>query len=224
MARTRQLSELRTEVRQRADLENTTFVSDSELTRYINQSAARLYGRLADRFEGDFVTSATLATVAGTEAYTIHASFFRLASVPPIATINGRYVPLKRWQPQERAGLLEPTTWWQSGAPVYYRLQASDQISLLPIPDGVYSVQVFYIPGFTALSADGDTFDGRNGWEEWIVLDAAIKCLLKEESDASALVAERELIWTQDILPQHTAKDPSGPDVVQDVTRGEWDW
>ena len=35
------------------------------------------------------------------------------------------------------------------------------------------------------------TFDGISGYEDLVVLDAAIKCMVKEESDPSALMAQR---------------------------------
>lgn len=52
MPRTRTLLELRTEARQRTEMEDSLFISDAELTRYINQSTAKLYGKLV-RARGD---------------------------------------------------------------------------------------------------------------------------------------------------------------------------
>lgn len=218
MARTRTLAELRTEVRQRADMENSSHVGETELTRYINQSAARLYGRLVEKYEGDFIAGASLSTVAGTETYTINAAFYKLAAIPPVATVNGAQRRLTRWNPNDYARLSDTA---YRGSPVYYRLTVSDKISILPIPDAVYTILVPYIPAFTAMSGDSDTFDGRNGWEEWVVIDAAIKCLMKEEGNVQGLVSEREMLWA-DITSQHATKDAASPDRVKDTEREEW--
>ena len=42
-----------------------------------------------------------------------------------------------------------------------------------------------------------DSLDGRGGWEEWVVVDSAIKALTKEESDTSQLEREAARIWAQ---------------------------
>ena len=41
------------------------------------------------------------------------------------------------------------------------------------------------------------TVDGRAGWEEWVVVDAAVKLLTKEESDTSQLEREAARIWSR---------------------------
>ena len=46
MARTRTRLELRTEVRQRADMVNSDFVTDNEINRYLNESISELYDML----------------------------------------------------------------------------------------------------------------------------------------------------------------------------------
>jgi hypothetical protein len=39
--------------------------------------------------------------------------------------------------------------------------------------------------------SDTTSFEGISGWEEYVILDAAIKALLKEESDANALMSQK---------------------------------
>jgi hypothetical protein len=43
------------------------------------------------------------------------------------------------------------------------------------------------------LSSDATLVDGVSGWEEYIVLDAAIKCLAKEQSSTATATLERQL-------------------------------
>ena len=72
------------------------------------------------------------------------------------------------------------------------------------------------------MAADGDSLDGVNGWEELVVLDAARKALLKEESDTSGV--EREiamLVGRIEVEAQN--RDAAAPATVSDVQRGAFD-
>lgn len=86
MARTRTLAELRTECRQRTEQEGSKFVSDAELTRYLNQSIAKLYGKLV-RARGDqyykrrYATSASPAATAAAVTTPVGASIVSAANV-----------------------------------------------------------------------------------------------------------------------------------------------
>ena len=42
------------------------------------------------------------------------------------------------------------------------------------------------------LSLCQTTFDGVAGWEDYIILDTAIKCAVKQEMDTSALMMQRQ--------------------------------
>lgn len=64
MPRTRTLAELRTEARQRTEMEGSTFISDAECNRYINQSIAKLYGMLVQARGDQYYRTQTTVTVA----------------------------------------------------------------------------------------------------------------------------------------------------------------
>jgi hypothetical protein len=223
MARTRTLLELRDEVRQRADMENSELIADAELTRYINQSIARLHGKIAQAGEGDFEAQDNIPTTVGGFQFALNADFWRLAAVPPYLSIGGKAHFLRRFTPAERPHLLTATDgadpWSDAGGQLYYRLVDDDTIEFLPPATRVTTVTVTYVRAAPALAADADTYDGRNGWDEWVVLDAAVKCLMKEESDVRALIAERDALW-EEIKPQAAAKDLVEPDRVRDVEGG----
>lgn len=79
--------------------------------------------------------------------------------------------------------------------------------------------------------ADTYAFDGVSGWEEFIVLDVAVKALLKEESDASAVASLREDLRNR-IIGSAPARDAGLAPTVTDAAsldsvwgdgfRGEW--
>jgi hypothetical protein len=57
---------------------------------------------------------------------------------------------------------------------------------------------------------DSVTFDGISGWEEYVIVDAAIKAMLKEESDASALMAQKQALLKrlEDMAANRDANQP----------------
>lgn len=214
MARTRTLAELRAEVRGRADIENDPHVTDAEITRYVNQSIAALHGLLVQASEDDFTATQTITTVAGTSGYALGATFYKLISVE--ATINGFIRQLDRWTWAEHAVYRNASTWSLVSQPISYRLVGADAIEFRPTPDGVYTVVVYFAPAAVQLAADGDTYDGRDGWEEWVVLDSAIKAKTKSEESVTDLVRERAEVMAR-IMVAFGTKDQARPDRVQEV-------
>jgi hypothetical protein len=224
VARTRTLAEMRAEVRQRADIENSEHVSDTEINRYLNQSWARLWNKVTQLDPVTFMDMQHVVTSAGVQEYELF-PFWRIADAG-VLRMNASFreaVRMNRMRPEEMALFANE----DGGPPRVYRVYASDgsdQLQVFPAPDGVYQIRVHFIPPPQQLLEDTQSFDGRAGWEEYVVLDATIKCLLKEESDASAHASEREALWV-DIMAAVRTPDISSPDVVQDTAGGfdeEW--
>lgn len=219
MARTRTLAQLRAEVRDRADIENSQHITDAQINRYVNQSAAALHAMLVEACEDYFVTGegttapapAVSAAGEGSTEIALQATFYKIVAVE--AEINGWKTRLQRWVWQTHAALAEVSV---GNAPHYYRIANNNYVIQPPLTTGT-PVRTYYVPAFVDLVADADTYDGRDGWEEWVVLDAAIKCLLKEESDIRPFVAERDALLAR-IMQQMQTRDLGRPDRVQDVT------
>lgn len=214
MARTRTLVNLRAEVRDRADIENSLHITDAQITRYINQSCAALHGLLVDVCEEFFLEAAESAAPAPTNNITTipaGTNFYKLAAFWVV--VHGKRVHIERYTQANFPSLVDLT-----GPPYYYRVvsDTNENIIVVPaLPTGA-TIGIARINAFADLSVDGDTFNGRDGWEEWVVLDAAIKCMVKEESDPAALMAERERCQTR-ILSQAKSRDLARPDRVRDA-------
>lgn len=223
MARERTLAQLREEVRQRVDAENaTTWLPNAELTRYINQSIARLHRLIAREHEELLAARQTVTTVAGVEIYTLSPGFHKIVGSPEVDLGGPGPVPMRRWTWAERTSYLY-TGGWTSDQPIAYRIQGADRLSFLPVPDQAHTITVHYIPPPTDLAADSDTYDGRAGWEEWVVVDAAIKVATKEESDTTELRVERDELW-RDITADLVSIDQGAPPRVGDVAGDDNDW
>lgn len=224
MARSRTLAQLRTEVEQRADLptsstSGTRFI-ESELNRYINQSIRRFVGFLiANYSESYFRSSSTIAVSAGTRTYSLPSDFFQLISL--VVTIDGNRTHLERSQ-NEQQDIDVNNVGWQQGTPKYRLL--SSTVAFDPTPQASYTVTInyhslyfCYSSGGTAqsdLSADADYLDGFNGWEEWVINDAAIKCKLKDEESIVELQAVNDRI-EQEIRKAAAHRDAGRPPRVR---------
>jgi hypothetical protein len=91
------LSDLRTLVRQRADQENSQFVTDEELRQYINRGYAELYDLLVTNATSEdyFLNSSTVTLVSGTQTYDLPADFYKLRGVD--LNMGSDTFPLRRY-------------------------------------------------------------------------------------------------------------------------------
>lgn len=68
---------------------------------------------------------------------------------------------------------------------------------------------------------DSTTIDGVSGWEEYIVVDAAMKAMGKEESDVS-LLAGQKLMMKQRLIDMAANRDAANPATVADTQASDF--
>lgn len=206
----------------RADMVGSSFVTDAEWLAFINGSYYELWGLLCTAFGEDYAVATAQATTDGVnDRIVLPDDFFKLQGVDLQAsgTPTG-WVTLKRFQFQERNKVTLPFV-PVSGiyAPrIRYRIN-DGYLWLSPLPAAGLGLRIHYTPRLYALVNDSDPIDGVSGWEEYIVVDAARKALLKEESDVSELVREKTML-IQRIEAEAANRDPGEPPSVADVERG----
>lgn len=189
MARTRTLANMRSDAYKRSDNEGTD-ASDgrhptADVTRYVNQGCAELWDLLIEARGPEYYRvspSYSITTTADTDSYTLPAAFYMLISVRLSGDMGAPLVPFTA---QDEPVLRHTDR--QGGLPTHYQLQRTNATSsqnklvVLPEHDANLTLVVDYVPSFTDLSADGDLFDGLNGWEEYAVLFAARCMAVKDE-------------------------------------------
>lgn len=185
------LADIREQVRNRADMSESSFVGESELDFYINQSVAELHDILTDAYQSDYyIETATINTVGQQDSYALPEDFYELRGVD-LKLENGEWFSIKRYNFNERNRYKEPSTWAVYSAPlIRYRLIGSN-IRFNPPPDRLTEIKLWYIPKAQKLVQPTDEFQDFNGFIEYVIVDAAIKCLQKEESDVSVLAAQK---------------------------------
>ena len=179
MARTRTGAELIDDSYKRADLVAATDrFPRTEVLRYVNQGGAALYDLLIEARGRPYYAkkpATTITTTASTSRYALASDFYRLSAVR-VSGVGG--FTLEPFTAQDEPWLREPGV--TANKPTHYELQPG-YIELLPLHSAGLSVIVDYVPYFPDLSDGAGTFDGINGWEEYIVYSAARDMLLKED-------------------------------------------
>jgi hypothetical protein len=214
--------EMRTRVRSLANMETASalsFVTDSEINGWLDDGIRHLYDKLVHSRGADYyrVQSASVALVPGTAIYALPATYYQVLAV--VLFDGQHYYKPRKFQSEELADLLNMQSTGGGLADIKYCLTPT-AVEFRPVPSGAgWSFFVLHVPAFTTLAADGSTFDGVNGWEDWAILWAAIRCLAKEESDTGPLQQQLQMT-DQRILSLAPMRDSNATARVRD-TRGD---
>jgi hypothetical protein len=197
----------------------TSFVTDAELTAWINEGAQRLHEKLVDAMGEEYVSSSTaFTTVAGQSDYALPTTFLKLYGVD--LNVGGVNKALRPYMRAER-GAYRDDQLGMNRAPRYSLVGSN--LRLYPVPSGGLTGAILYAPVFTLLSSGSDTCNFPNGWERYVVLYAAIQATIKEESSPSALMAvlEKE---EADLDKFKMERDLAAPKQVVDLDIADFDW
>ena len=238
------LGQMRLNAQQRADRVNSNFVTLPEWNSYINQSLFELYDLLITCYgeeyfvapTAQFVTNGSTAIYPmpdGVTSFTNSAGasfvpqpFYKLLGVDlGISTANNAYVTVKRFNFLDRNRYL----YLNSASTIYgvfnmqYRLLGNN-IEFIPTPSGNQPIRLWYIPRMTMLLKDTDiTPAGVSGWWEYVITDAAIKALQKEEADVSILAMQKAAL-IQRIQGAAPNRDAGQPDTITDSRNATGPW
>lgn len=207
------LQSFRDRVRSRADMQHSTFIGDTELTDFINASCQELYDLLIDSNE-DYHTQLSSFVIASGNSYTLPATFYKLRGLDK--RHGDRMIPLRRMSFNDRG-------YRRVG---YYRTTeykiVGNEILFFPQEAATGTYNIWWVPEFTKLVALSDTFDCLNGFDEYVVVDAAIKCKEKEESDTRGLKDEKQALLDR-VQRMSNDRDYGEPQMIEDVT-SRYNW
>ena len=197
------LNTMRQLVRSSADMVNSDFVSDDEISVWINNEAAELHELLIAADEDYEMVRLSIVVTAGVEDYPLPDNLLRIKKVFDVT--SGKRVPIPRYNLDDIDA--------SDSAPRYHPI--GDRLSLVPPFNG--KVELWYYPMAKMLFDDNDTIEISVvwGWEEFIVQGAAAKCLAKEESDPSLCLGRKEQV-RQRIITMRKPRDASGRRTIID--------
>jgi hypothetical protein len=227
VSRTVTLSQLRTDVLVQADLVGATVRHDSTiLNRLINQSIQGFREAISNEGNQHYLVSSSGTLTAGATSPHSFLSLDLSAISPSIVrtfgfdvTVDGVVHTLDHRPFTERNIWGGPTT---TGIPRNWAHYQTAKLAIQPAPNAAYPYTIWYLPVLADLSADGDTFDGVSGWEEWIVWDVVCKLLIRDQQGQAFGSAKlyRDDTWTR-IHKQATRVSSAGGAVVgRDSIRG----
>lgn len=223
MPNTATLASLTARVRQQGDLINSQFVSDAEIAGWLNVGLSELHDILVMHFEDYFENTYTFDTTGTVSDYALPVDFYKLQGVDLIEGPT-RYT-VRRYMNRER-NRRQLTTFWSIIDFPEYRIIGSN-IRFIPTPVGTRTFTIYYAPEFAQLVLGTDLVNQviPPGWEEFAVLDATSKCLLKEESDPSGWLAKKEELRAR-LMVSVDDRDANEPASIIDVTRrfDGWGW
>ncbi len=191
------LLQLRTLAIQRANLENSQFVTVPEWNNYVNDSLKELYDLIIQKYGDDyFVQNVSFQTDGSSFLYPLPdgvlfngaGPFYKFLGLDlALSTTLDSYVTIRSFSFQERNKYAVPNFQSFYGVTnLRYRLQGNN-LWLTPIPASGQQMRLWYVPRCVTLVNDSDTTDGFGGWTEYVVIDAAIKAMIKQELDVQAL-------------------------------------
>jgi hypothetical protein len=217
------------------------FMNNVELADKINQSIAKWYDmvRLTTWGGQYYRKTVKFNTVGAQEFYDFQSvgmtDFLDMISVDVFAGGPGATKITCKPYPEEQRNIFQffPVglllTW-----PSFYQLQGNGLatptqsggpgINFIPAPPGAYQIGCNYTPVAPILSGT-QTIDSINGWDEWIVLDAAVKCAIKDRQfDLAAELRQERAIEDARIVGAAAARDRGGAEVIHDVTSNFDSW
>jgi len=200
MATTVTLQSLRTQVRQRADQVNSQFITDAELNNYINESYAELYDLLVQKYSDNYYVAPPLLFQTNGQdlTYDLPEDMYKMLGLDlALSNTLDSFVTLNKFQFRDRNKYAVPNFQSFYGVTNMLYCPLGNQILFNVVPSAGQTLRLWYIPKITYLVSDNDTLDGISGWQEYIIVDAAIKCMQKEESDCSVLLLQKQGLITR---------------------------
>lgn len=216
------LADLKTRALEKADMVSSSFVTPTELRGYINASGAELHGILTLRFEDQFVSpTPTQFTLTGSSnVQSLASDFYKLRGVDRMSGAD--WVPVRSFQWEER-GAWNRSSSVVDGRGVRCRVVGSS-LYLVPESAAAGTYRYWYCPRWTDLTSDSDVLpDGmtQGRWDEYIAVDVAIKCLMKEDTDVSALMVQKRALLER-VEREASNRDASEQERIVDVHSDDW--
>ena len=209
------LSELITRVRQRSDQVDSQFVSDTEITTYLNDSLGELYDLLVLSYENYFVNTVTGVVSSGSDGYTLPEDFYKLVGIDEQ---NGNdWFSINQFNFLDRNYKNHNNLFYNRLSTLEYRV-FDNKILFVPEASTNITIRLFYVPQMTKLEDSTDTVNNRivESWVDYAVVDAAIKIMIKEESDPSALMTQKQALQSR-IQSMAANRDESICGTITDV-------
>lgn len=198
------LGYLRYHSKLKADKLHSNFLTTDEWNFNINQSANKLYDKLVTKFGDKYFLAPPIQIPSnGTDVipmpdgllYGGAPALYKLAGVDSSTNLGNNQwftLPKFNWIDRNKYSTLQLAGTTNAIFGLQY-CENGNNIYFIPMP-GAVAFQLWYVPILRQLLQDTDMMPfSISGWSELVMIDAAIKALIKEESfdAANVLIGER---------------------------------
>lgn len=200
MARERTLGELKGDLRYLADAQGLTLRhTDSDITRALNQSIQRFRGKVSAEGLTHFLLYTSGTMPVGVTSPFGFGVIDLTAVTPACVQIYGIDVQFSGgcWDALDAVEFTERNRYAseygnQTRPPVAFANFQTCKAGIFPASDSAYPYVAWYLPLFEDLANDSDAFDGVAGWEEWVVWDATIPMINRDQYPQAYAMATAE--------------------------------
>ncbi len=180
MARSVLSSEIIARGRLAADAVNDTNITDAWLYQKATALVAKLWDIILNNgLGGEGVLFATFNTVTNQTNYSLSGSIWKLQDTGSNVPLADFY-KVKTLYVNDGSGLFRPVP----------RVSPNEQYAMRG-PQSVIGMKLFYIPVAPVWSLGSESFDGINGYEEWIVQGLAYAIRVKQHREKSSTYLRR---------------------------------
>lgn len=195
MTDTATASTLMTDVRLATDTVGDNNISDAYLLTLIDRSYGKLYRQIATQYQGYFeVEDSSTNLVSGQRTYSLPADFMHLKGVDVVE--GTERTSLRAIQFGDRNKLSNDPRFIPQ-RPVMLRTNLAyflqgDSLRIEPPPQITNQLIITYVPRPARITDSADTFDVIAGFDSFIVYDASISVLAKQERDTANMIQLRQ--------------------------------
>ena len=202
-------------VRQKADLENSKFVTDEEIKSYLDLAFSNLYNIIVDTNQDFFINK--IDFVAENHPVQLPLDCYKLRALDYFYANNNYFTsarPVGFMQRQrEQDSILRPYTWKdESDGPVRYSLRGRELKIFLNGLDEVPAI-LWYIPKPKKI---GEGASLPTGWENYLIHSACLDARIKQDTSSREFM-QRLMHDKQEILSYCQRRNYDGNDEIQDV-------
>jgi hypothetical protein len=209
MGRSVTSAEILSRARLAAEAQNDTNITDAWLYLQATALVAKLWDLIiANGLGGEGVKNVTFTSVQGQVGYDLNASIWTPpgGSAGPLAD----FYKVKTLYAANGTGLLRPVP----------RVSPNEEYAMRG-PSMNLAMKLYYIPVAPVWSTGAETFDGINGYEEWIVQGLAYAIRVKREDDGGPHKGlQREVEQQIEFAANRNADEP--PRIIRRRTAQTW--
>jgi hypothetical protein len=211
------LTDIMRRVRSLADQQGA-FVSDDDLKDFINDDYEDLYELLVGKHENYFESEATIPIVAGTSDYALPEDMFKLLAVDILlVSSSSEYYSVRPYNNQQRNAFSASRWDLTLEGSARYQMRGAF-IRFIPLPLTAQTCRIKFVPQVARLVSGTDKipYPMVAGWVRYIIVGAAIRCRMKEETDWSDLGAEKARLEAR-IEKSAANRDANEPQRISDA-------